>query len=155
MKISYLLAAMVLLCWTADVAFAQSPEIRVNWNGDDLFGVSVIAPNETPAGAGSIAMRRACDVAQERDHVYLAVIRYSKNSSSKRVLVERGREVYRAGADGVPRPVGYEADSYQTISVGDAYMFLQMISQGTISSLRNTYAVIESEGCTVFSTPSE
>lgn len=156
MKRAFQYSIFAATCFpSTNTAKAQSPQIEVTWTENDFFSVSVIAPNETAAGAGSLAMRRACDVSQERNHVYLAVLSYRKESSTKRVLSERGRTAYRAGADGVPRPVGNEADRYSTIPFGSSSMSVQMISQATISSMDDTYAIIESQGCTVQSAPDD
>lgn len=147
-----LLSVLVSMC-SAQVSKAQSPSVQVEWDSRARMGVEVyaFAPNKSGREAGSMAMERACELGRGEGKPYLAVRTYLERESSNRQLVERGRTAYRAGSDGVARPVGYEADRYRNIPLGSAMISVTLISEVSLPILKIDFNIIETQGCTVYS----
>lgn len=149
MRLSFLLLTVLV---TASSSRAQEPNISVQWHNEGAFAVHVVGPKQSPSDAGSMAMRRACDIGIEHDCPYLAVVRYTKDEDSTRSLVERGRPIFQIGTDGVSRSVGYEPDTYRTVQTGFSTLSVSMISAQSLVVFTNSADIIETRGCTVYST---
>lgn len=146
----YLLIASLSL---ATVVTAQSPDVTVRWDSGARKGavVTAVVINSSGHRAGSAVMGRACELGRGANKPYLAVRNYIEEEDTVRKVVESGRTAYRAGADGVPRPVGYEADRYTNVPRESALISVTFISEQTVVLLKGDFDIIETRGCTVYS----